>query len=183
MRRDTTSSVQSFADDILREVVDSESLEKTAAEAKRLDFRTESAKLLVKTAQDLRAIATSDPEISYDDMNVFLEKTAGIMDRVKSVAGQASNLYKNIDKKPGNFSSFGILDNLRKQNAGELVGKVGTAVKDAATDKAIEAGKTFGAKAINYAADKAKTMNISPEAKTKAMDFGKSVLGKLKERS
>lgn len=180
MSRDNTSSVQSFADDILREVSESETLEKTASAAKKLDFKTESAKFLVKTAQDLRELAVNDTEISYEDFNLFLEKTAGFGDAIKKAAGKASNLYKNIDAKPGNFSSFSTLDNLRKQKAADVAGKVGSAVKDVAKDKAVQAGKTFGAKAANYAIDKAKGLNIPPKVTEAAKGFGSSVLEKLK---
>jgi hypothetical protein len=203
MRRDNTSSVQSFTDDILKEVADSEVLEKTASDASRLDFKTESARFLVKTAQEMRELAASNPEISYDDMNVFMEKMGGFKDAlrdavlpgpkagnllskakdaVSSVAGKAANLYKNVDSKPGAFSSFSTLDNLRKQNAAAAVGKVGNAVKDTAVETAKAKGKDLANKAAGMAMEKAKTLKIPPKVTEGAKSFGSSVLKKLQEQ-
>ena len=103
MRRDTTSSVQSFADDILAEVAESEAFEKTAAE-RRPEFKTEAAQFLMKTAQELRGLAATDPEISYEDMDIFMEK----------MAGAENNLIKTLGQKPGHYSSFGVMDRLKK---------------------------------------------------------------------
>lgn len=103
MARDTTSSVKSFADDILREVEEQEALEKTASQ-KKPEFKTEAAQFLIKTAQELRDLAATEPKISYADLDVFMEKMASAQE----------NLVKNLGSKPGRYSSFSTLDRLKK---------------------------------------------------------------------
>ena len=70
---DSTHTLQSLTDDILQQVEDSEQLEKTASEAPRELTMPLAAKLL-QISQDMRKMASSDVDVSYDDIVEFKRK-------------------------------------------------------------------------------------------------------------
>ena len=68
--RDTTHTIQSLTDDILREVDERGTQEKTASE-KKFEPKTELAKGLIKMAQEMRKAAEEKPRVTYSDLGKF----------------------------------------------------------------------------------------------------------------
>jgi hypothetical protein len=70
---DSTHTIQSLTDDILKQVEDSEQLEKTAAEAPR-ELTTPLAAKLLQISTDMRKMASSAADVSYEDIMEFKRK-------------------------------------------------------------------------------------------------------------
>lgn len=77
MSMDRTSTIQSLTADILRQVDEADTAEKTAAEALPT-YKSELAKELQKTAAELRSLAKSCGEVSYDDLRAFAARVGGV---------------------------------------------------------------------------------------------------------
>jgi len=113
MTNERKSAIAALTDDILKEVEDAE-LEKTASATPEFEATTPLAQGLMKLASDLRSIAAGTSEVTYDDLELFMEKHAG--------KSPINNLFKNHGSKPQKFKSFDTMDKLEKMKKGATKG-------------------------------------------------------------
>jgi hypothetical protein len=104
-------TLDSLMDGILEEVESQEYIEKTASEQVIApEMYSEAAQHILKVAQDLRTV--SEEDVSYEDLQIFLEKHAGITDwprlglraikaKAKGPATRFANKMHTLKQKAG----------------------------------------------------------------------------------